>query len=123
MFPENLPTETPPELEIIMSIPSSREVSPHIRPSYRVPPGTDATILQTLECLEEHGLVNPSHSEYAAPVVLAPKPNGSWRFCVDYLRLNAISGDDKYPIPRINDCLDWLGKAQYFSKINLRTGY
>ncbi len=44
-------------------------------------------------------------------------------FCVDYQSLNAISGDDKYPIPLINDCLDQLGKARYFSKINLRTGY
>ncbi len=53
-------------------------------------------------------MVNSSHIEYAAPVVLAPKPNGSWRFCVDYGRLNAISGDDhyKYPIPLIDDCLD-----------------
>ncbi len=66
---------------------------------------------------EEHGLVNPSHSGYAAPVVLAPKPVGSCRFCVDYLRLNAISGDDKYPIPQIDNCLDQLGK------IDLRTGY
>ncbi len=75
----------------------------------------DATIQQTLEYLEEHGLVNPSHSEYAAPVVLVPTaspmaPGGS----VGYLRLNAISGDDKYPIPRINDCLDRLRNAQYF---------
>ncbi len=42
---------------------------------------------------------------------------------MDYQRLNAISGDNKYPIPRINDCLDQLGKAKYFSKIDLRTGY
>ena len=55
---------------------------PHQAP-YLVPPGADATIRQTREYLEEHGLVTPSHSEYAAPVVLAPKPDGSWRFCVD----------------------------------------
>ncbi len=59
---------------------------PHQAP-YWVPLGVDATILQTLEYLEEHWLVTPSHSKYAAPVVLAPKPDGSWRFCVDYRRL------------------------------------
>ena len=123
MFPEDLPAETPPEREITMRIPIKPGSTPPHQAPYRVPPGADATIRQTLEYLEEHGLVTPSHSEYAAPVVLAPKPDGSWRFCVDYRRLNAISGDDKYPIPRIDDCLDRLGKAKYFSKIDLRTGY
>ena len=123
VFPEDLPAETPPEREITMRIPIKPGSTPPHQAPYRVPPGADATIRQTLEYLEEHGLVTPSHSEYAAPVVLAPKPDGSWRFCVDYRRLNAISGDDKYPIPRIDDCLDRLGKAKYFSKIDLRTGY
>jgi len=123
VFPEDLPAETPPEREITMRIPIKLGSRPPHQAPYRVPPGADATIRQTLEYLEEHGLVNPSHSEYAAPVVLAPKPDGSWRFCVDYRKLNAISGDDKYPIPRIDDCLDRLGKARYFSKIDLRTGY
>jgi hypothetical protein len=86
------------------------------------PPGADATSRQTLEYLEEHGLVNTSHSEYPAPVVLAPKPDGSWRFCVDYWRLNTISGPDKFPIPSINDFLDRL-RTRYFSKIDLQTGY
>ncbi len=54
--------------------------------------GVAAIIRQTLEYLEEHGLVNPSHSEYVPPVVLAPKHYCSWRSCVDYRRLNAISG-------------------------------
>ena len=123
VFPEDLPAETPPEREITMRIPIKPGCPPPHQAPYRVPPREDATIRQTLEYLEEHGLVTPSHSEYAAPVVLAPKPDGSWRFCVDYRRLNAISGDDKYPIPRIDDCLDRLGKARYFSKIDLRTGY
>ncbi len=86
MFPEDLLAETP----------GARS------------PWADATIQQTQEYLEEHWLVNPCHSEYAAPVVLAPEPDGSWRFCVDYRRLNGISGDDKYPIPRMDYCLDQL---------------
>ncbi len=101
----------PPQREITMQIPIKPGSKPPHQAPYRVPPGADATIWQTLEYLEEHGLVNPSHSEYAAPVVLAPKHDGFWRFCVDNRRLNAISGDDKYPIPRIYDCLDRLGKA------------
>jgi hypothetical protein len=85
VFPEDLPAETPPECEITMRIPIKPGSRPPHQAPYRVPPGADATIRQTLEYLEEHGLVNPSHSGYAAPVVLAPKPDGSWRFCVDPL--------------------------------------
>jgi hypothetical protein len=95
VFPKDLQAETPPERETTMRIPIKPGSKPPHQAPYRVPPRADATIRQTLEYLEEHGLVNPRHSEYAAPVVLDPKPYGSWRFCVDYWRLNAISGDDK----------------------------
>jgi len=62
-------------------------------------------------------------SEYGAPVIIVPKPDGSWRFCTDFRRLNAITQEAKYPLPRIETCLDHLGKAKYFSKIDLRSGY
>ncbi len=54
---------------------------------------------------------------------LAKKADGTWRFCTDYRRLNDITKEAKYPLPRIEDCLDHLGKASIFSKLDLRSGY
>jgi len=54
------------------------------------------------------GVIEPSTSEWASPVCLVKKPDGSYRFCIDYRRVNAVSRKDGYPIPDIQDALDNL---------------
>ncbi len=64
-----------------------------------------------------------SHSDWANPIVLVPKTDGSVRFCVDYRKVNAVSKFDAYPMPRVDELLDRLGTARFYSTLDLNKGY
>ena len=68
-------------------------------------------------------IVQPSSSPWASPIILVPKKDGSSRFCIDYRKLNSVTKKDVYPLPRIDDILDTLGQARYFTTLDLASGY
>ena len=68
-------------------------------------------------------IIEPSTSEWAAPVVLAKKKDGSLRICVDYRRINEVTQTDSYPIPRVDEIIDQLGKAKFITTLDLAWGY
>jgi transposase InsO family protein len=90
---------------------------------YRCGLKTRDIVQEELQRMEEMGVIEPSNSEWAAPIVLAPKPDGSLRFCVDYRKLNEVTVRDSYPLPRMDDCLDSLGTAQIFTTLDANCGY
>ena len=68
-------------------------------------------------------VIEPSSSPYSFPILLVPKKDGSVRFCVDFRKLNNKTYKDSYPLPRISDILETLGGAQWFSSLDLASGF
>lgn len=76
-----------------------------------------------LQELLAKGFIRPSRSPWGAPMFLVDKPDGGKRMVIDYRSLNAATVRNRYPLPRVDELFDQLQGAQYFSKIDLRTGY
>lgn len=89
----------------------------------RVPPSAMTEVREHIENLLAKGVIRPSSSPYASPIVVVRKKNGKIRMCVDYRKLNAITRRDSFPLPRIEETLDMVGKAKYFSTLDLASGY
>ena len=99
------------------------DASPKKQAVRRIPFAARQEIVEQLEKMQRNGVIKPSESPWASPVVLVRKRDGSLRFCVDYRALNLVTKPDLFPLPRINDLLDQLGKSKYFSTLDLKSGY
>ena len=89
----------------------------------RVPPQRREEVRKLLSEMLERGVVEPSTSPWASPIVLVRKKDGSTRFCIDYRKLNDVTRKDAYPLPRIDATLDTLHGSQWFSTLDLLSGY
>lgn len=71
----------------------------------------------------KEGIISPSDSPYASAIVLVKKNDGSTRMCVDYRSLNKLTVRDNYPLPLIDDCVEYMGGKKYFSLLDLKSGF
>jgi hypothetical protein len=96
---------------------------PHIAAMGRMSPDKESLLEKEIADLLERGLIELSDGTWRARVVLVKKKDGKWRRCIDYRVLNDMTVADSYPMVRIDETLDQLGKAKYFSKLDMVEGY
>lgn len=92
-------------------------------PPYRLTPAKRAVMETEINKMLNDGVIEECESAWVSPALLVPKKDGTFRFCVDYRKLNAITKIDSYPLPLIDDLLQYTKKNCYMSTIDLRSGY
>ena len=92
-------------------------------PPRRLPIGKRQEAEKIISDMSEQGLIEESHSPWSSPLVLVRKKDGTLRCCVDYRLLNNVTMKDSYPLPRIDETLDALSGSQWFSTLDLKSGY
>ena len=90
---------------------------------YRTSVQESDEIKKQVQELLEQGVIVPSASPCGSAVLLVPKKDGGWRMCIDYRALNKITIKNRYPLPRIDDMMDQLESARFFTKLDLKSGY
>ena len=101
-------------------VPGAKAV--HIK-QYRLTPREQKELEEKIKSFIEQGWIEPSISGWSSSVLFIPKPGGKLRFCVDYRRLNAVTQLDKSPIPLQAEMLDRLQGAEFFSALDLASGF
>jgi hypothetical protein len=89
----------------------------------RASPAEQKEIKEAIEGMLRGGIIQRSQSPWASRVVLSPKKDGTMRFCVDYRKLNELTVKDSYPLPHTQDVLDYMSTAQFFSTMDLASGF
>src|SRR4051812_1361738 len=123
VFPERLPQELPPKRDADLRINLIPGSTPPTRAPYRMSTVELAELKKQLDQLLESGFVKPSLSAYGAPVLFVRKKSGELRMCIDYRALNKITIKNSYGLPRIQELLDQIRGAKYFSTLDLNSGY
>ncbi|KAJ9525336.1 hypothetical protein QJQ45_003286 [Haematococcus lacustris] len=116
-------TGLPPDRSVGHTIPLEPGNRPPATPMYRLSKPEHDELKQQIQDLLAKGMIEPSSSPYAAPVLFGHKKSGELRMCIDYRQLNKITLRDQYSLPRIDDLFDKLSGCKVFSSLDLQAGY
>jgi hypothetical protein len=117
------PTELPPSRPFDHHIPLlPRSIPVNDRP-YKYSPHHKTEIEKQVAALLKSGLITPSVSPFASSVLLVQKKDGTWRFCVDYRKLNDMTIKNRFPMPVVEEILDELVGTKFFSSLDMTSGY
>jgi len=127
VFPDELPSSLPPRDRAGVRAEHTVELEPNAVPvkkrDFKRSPAEYAVIKEHIDQMLRDGIIEPSESAWASPVLLVKKADGSWRFVVDYRAVNAVTKKNSYPLPDLNTCFEQLRGAKYFTSLDLRSGY
>lgn len=99
------------------------EAEPIKQRFYPISPTLQKHVFAELDDMLEKGIVEPSTSPWSSPIVMVKKPDGTYRFCVDYRKLNKVTKRDAYPLPFVSSTLDKLRDAKYLSSLDIKSAY
>ena len=99
------------------------DAAPISRPPYKMSPLELAELRKQIQELLDLRLIRPSSSPWGAPVLFVRKKDGTMRMCIDYRATNRVTKRMSHPLPRIDECLEQLYGAKYYSSIDLKSGY
>ncbi|KRZ65623.1 Retrovirus-related Pol polyprotein from transposon 17.6, partial [Trichinella papuae] len=101
----------------------TRNAAPVKVPPRRLPPAQRPDVQRMVTDMLSRNVIEPANSPWSAPIVIVRKKDGSPRFCVDFRRLNDVTIKDAHPLPRIDDTLEALSGARWFSTLDFSSGY
>lgn len=119
----DMPNELPPLRTVNHDINLEPGLAPPYKQPYRLSFDEQTELKRQLTDMLAKGFIRPSHSPFGAPVLFVQKKDGSKRLCVDYRALNRQTVKNRYPLPLIDDVLDHLAGAKWFTTLDLHSGY
>jgi hypothetical protein len=117
------PKSLPPHRDLDHAISLKSDATPVNTRPYRYSPLQKDEIERQVAEMLASGVITNSMSPFASPVLLVKKKDGTWRFCIDYRKLNELTIKNKFPLPVVDELLDELAGTKFFSKLDLRAGY
>ena len=112
-------------MRFTMNVDIVSDASPIKQHPYRLSPAKQKSLKDKIQYLLENNLIKPCKSNWSSPCILVPKPDGSYRMCTDYRKVNNITKSDTFPIPvpQMDNCIDHIGNAKYVTKFDLLKGF